>query len=80
MPHYMVHKVLLSSEAFLANVAAMRCLARVFAHVVHHVFFACECFCAVLASKINRVFVLFKIQPRLILIKLCTKLSVKIYL
>lgn len=53
MPHDMVHKVFLSREAFLANVAAVRCLARVFAHVVNHVFFACERLSAELASGTN---------------------------
>lgn len=50
MPHDMVHEVLLSSEALLADLAAMRSFAGVFAYVVHHVLFARERLRAEIAS------------------------------
>lgn len=50
MPHDVVHKVFFPSEAFLADVTAVRSLARVFTHVVDHVFFARERFGAKLTS------------------------------
>lgn len=52
MPHDVVHKVLLACEAFLADVAPMRRLTRVLAHVVHHVLLAGEGFGAKLASEV----------------------------
>lgn len=64
MPHDMVHKVFLSREAFLANVAAVGCLASVLAHVIHHMFFACERLGAELASGTNGGLVLF--QPTML--------------
>lgn len=52
MPHDVVHKVLLACKAFLADVAPMRRLTRVLAHVVHHVLLAGEGFGAKLASEV----------------------------
>lgn len=42
MPHDVVHEVLLPREALLADLTAVRSLARVFTDVVHHVLLASE--------------------------------------
>lgn len=58
----MVHEVFFPGEALLANLAAVRRLARVFPDVVHHVLFAGECLCAEFASdEQNKTFPVDKI-------------------